>query len=203
MSVAMALVDYIPVALFLAGAVILQRTLYSLMSKGAFALFSAGTITVFVAGLFKATWKLLYAAGICDFAALNKCFFPMQTTGFVLAGLGMIALICHKQGKNTMYAAAPPVFASSMPFVFLMVFGVAAMDVCLCIVAKRRKHTLSALLYILSFMFTLAMGYLSSKDFAEASMNWIAEGVNTVGQLLFFLGAYLMREKKQTAKNNR
>ena len=58
MSVAMALVDYIPVALFLASAIILQRTLYGVMSKGAFALFSAGTITVFVAGLFKATWKL-------------------------------------------------------------------------------------------------------------------------------------------------
>ena len=194
MSIAMALVDYIPVALFLAGAIILQRALYSAMSKGAFALFSAGTITVFVAGLFKASWKLLYAAGICDFVALNKCFFPMQTTGFVLAGLGMIALLCHNQGKNTMYAAAPPVFASSMPFVFLMVFGVAAMDVCLCVVAKRRKKTLSAVLFIVSFVFTLGMGYLSSRDFSQASMNWIAEGVNTVGQLLFFIGAWNMRE---------
>ncbi len=194
MSIAMALVDYIPVALFLAGAIILQRVLYSAMSKGAFALFSAGTITVFVAGLFKASWKLLYAAGICDFVALNKCFFPMQTTGFVLAGLGMIALLCHNQGKNTMYAAAPPVFASSMPFVFLMVFGVAAMDVCLCVVANRRKKTLSAVLFIVSFVFTLGMGYLSSRDFSQASMNWIAEGVNTVGQMLFFIGAWKMRE---------
>ncbi len=194
MSIAMALVDYIPVALFLAGAIILQRALYPVMSKGAFALFSAGTITVFVAGLFKASWKLLYAAGICDFVALNKCFFPMQTTGFVLAGLGMIALICHNQGKNTMYAAAPPVFASSMPFVFLMVFGVAAMDVCLCIVAGRRKKRLSAVLFIISFIFTLGMGYLSSRDFTQASMNWIAEGVNTVGQMLFFIGAWRMRE---------
>lgn len=194
MSIAMALADYIPVALFLAGAVILQRTLYPAMSKGAFALFSAGTITVFVAGLFKASWKLLYAANICDFVALNKCFFTMQTTGFVLAGLGMIALLCHSQGKNTVYAAVPPVFASSMPFVFLMVFGVAAMDICLCVVAKRHKKTLSAVLFIVSFVFTLGMGYLSSRDFSQASMNWIAEGVNTVGQMLFFFGAWRMRD---------
>lgn len=197
MSVAMALVDYIPVALFLASAIILQRTLYGVMSKGAFALFSAGTITVFVAGLFKATWKLLYALEICDFVALNKCFFPMQTTGFVLAGLGMIALLCHKQGKGTIYAAVPPVFVSSMPFVFLMVFGVAAMDICLCIEAKRRKCVLSSALFIISFVFTLGMGYLSSRDFTQASMNWIAEGVNTVGQLLFFTGACFMREKSR------
>ena len=55
MSVPMAIVDFIPVGLFLAAAVILQRDLYNKMSKGAFALFSAGTITVFVAGCFKAT----------------------------------------------------------------------------------------------------------------------------------------------------
>ena len=53
-SVAMALVDFIPVILFAAGAVILQRGLYSKMSKGAFALFAAGTIDVIFAGALKA-----------------------------------------------------------------------------------------------------------------------------------------------------
>ena len=62
-SISMALVDYIPVALFAAAAVILLRDLYDKMSKGAFALFSAGVIDVTLAGALKATWKLLYAAG--------------------------------------------------------------------------------------------------------------------------------------------
>ena len=65
----MALVDYVPVLLFAAAAMLLQRDLYDKMSKGAFALFAAGTINIFCAGLLKATWKLLYAAGVCDFAA--------------------------------------------------------------------------------------------------------------------------------------
>jgi hypothetical protein len=38
------------------------------------------------------------------------------------------------------------------------------------------------------------MGYLSSKDFAEASMNWIAEGVNVVGQGTLLLGVYLLHK---------
>jgi hypothetical protein len=38
------------------------------------------------------------------------------------------------------------------------------------------------------------MGYLSSRDFAEASMNWIAEGVNVVGQGALLTGAVLLHK---------
>ena len=38
------------------------------------------------------------------------------------------------------------------------------------------------------------MGYLSAKDFAQASMNWIAEGVNIVGQGAFLAGALLLHK---------
>ena len=100
MSLPMAIVDFIPVILFLMAAMTLLHDLYHLMSKGAFALLSAGLIIISVAGFFKATWKLLYALNICDFAALNSAFFPMQSTGFLLGGLGMIALMFFRQ-KNT------------------------------------------------------------------------------------------------------
>ena len=95
-SVAMALVDCIPVILFCAGAVLLQRDLYNKMSKGAFALFSAGTINIIMAGALKAVYKLLYAVGVCDFEPLNAMFFPVQSIGFLLAGIGIIAMICFK-----------------------------------------------------------------------------------------------------------
>ena len=80
-TVIMALVDYIPVLLFLIAALILQHDLYNKMSKGCFALFAAGTIDIFIAGALQATWKLLYAAGICDFRALNTFFMPAQSLG--------------------------------------------------------------------------------------------------------------------------
>ena len=71
-SVPMALVDYFPVAFFAIAAVILMRDLYNKMSKGAFAIFSAGMLNVTLAGALKATYKLLYAAGVCDFKALSE-----------------------------------------------------------------------------------------------------------------------------------
>lgn len=195
-SISMALVDYIPVIFFAIASVILMRDLYNKMSKGAFALFSAGAINVTLAGALKATYKLLYAAGICNFEALNNMFFPVQSIGFVLAGVGILAMISHRQGDKVslLAAAAPPVFKGTFVFVVLMVAGLGIMDTVLCILcAKLKKHSIIALL-VLSFVCSLCMGYLSSKDFAKASMNWIAEGVNVLGQGSLLLSVCLMHK---------
>lgn len=195
MSVPMACVDFVPVILFLTASVILQRDLYNKMSKGAFALFSAGTIVVFVAGCFKALWKLLYALGICDFEALNRTFFPMQTTGFLLAALGMLALLFHKQGRNIAYSAAvPAVYTGTMMFVVLMVLGVLCLDGALMVIAARRKKPAALILYAVSFVFIMGMGYLSSKDFSNPMMNWIGEVVNIAGQGTFLWGTWILHK---------
>ncbi len=193
-SVSMALVDYIPVIFFAIAAVILQRDLYNKMSKGAFALFAAGTINVTCAGALKATWKLLYALGVCDFEALNAMFFPVQSIGFLLAGIGILAMLTHKQSKNAAFAVAPPVFSGTFVFVGLMVAGLGIMDAVLCIIAAKLKKPALIAIFVLSFVCSLCMGYLSSQDFAEASMNWIAEGVNVVGQGTLLLGVYLLHK---------
>ena len=191
-SVAMALVDYIPVLLFATAGVILMRDLYSKMSKGAFALFAAGVIDVTIAGALKATWKLLYAAGICDFAALNAMFFPVQSIGFLLAGIAMLAMLVHPQTERAALAVAPPVFTGTFVFVGLMVAGLGIMDTVLCILAAKLKKPWLIAVFAVSFVCSLGMGYLSSKDFADAAMNWIAQGVNVVGQGLLLVGAVLL-----------
>jgi len=210
-SVSMALVDYVPVVFFAVAAVILMRDLYNKMSKGAFALFAAGTINVTCAGALKATYKLLYALGICDFEALNAMFFPVQSIGFLLAGIGMFAMIAFRQTKPTVYAStlimapvvaaevveaqvAPPVFSGTFVFVGLMVAGLGVMDVVLCILAVKLKKPALIVLFVVSFVCSLGMGYLSSQDFAQASMNWIAEGVNIVGQGTLLFGAVFMHK---------
>ena len=190
----MALVDCIPVIFFAIAAVILQRDLYNKMSKGAFALFAAGTINVTCAGALKATWKLLYALGVCDFEALNAMFFPVQSIGFLLAGIGILAMLTHKQSKSTALAVAPPVFSGTFVFVGLMVAGLGIMDTVLCILAGKLKKPALIAIFVISFVCSLCMGYLSSQDFAEASMNWIAEGVNVIGQGTLLLGVCLLHK---------
>lgn len=193
-SISMALVDYIPVIFFALASILLMLDLYNKMSKVAYALFAAGTINITAAGALKATYKLLYAAGICNFEALNAMFFPVQSIGFLLAGLGMILLLCQKQSKNAVFAAAPPVFSGTFVFVGLMVAGLGLMDVCLCVLSAKLKKPWLMALFVLSFICSLGMGYLSSQNFAQASMNWIAEGVNVVGQGTLLIGVYMMHK---------
>ncbi|MBR4162725.1 MAG: hypothetical protein IKR11_04320 [Solobacterium sp.] len=192
MTLPMAIADYIPVILFLIASMTLLHDLYHAMSKGAFALFSAGVILIFTAGLFKATWKLLYALNICDFVALNNAFFPMQSTGFVLGALGIIGFLFFKQNKA--FAVVPPVYTSSLIFVIFTIFGTFCMWMGLAWISSKMKEKKAALLFILSFICMLGMGYLSSKDFANPLMNWIGEIINNIGMILLFIGVRILHK---------
>ncbi len=106
-SISMALVDYIPVILFFLATANLMRDLYGKMTKASFALFAAGSLDITIAGALKATYKLLYAAGLCDFEPLNAMFFPTQSIGFLLAGIGILMMLL-KKGKGKAALALPP-----------------------------------------------------------------------------------------------
>ena len=193
-SVPMAIVDFIPVFLFGIACFILIKSFTKDMNKAQFALFSCGVIDVFVAGFLKATYKLLYASNICDFEALNKMFFPVQSIGFLLAGIGLIWYVL--KNKKTYMLSAPPVFSGTFLFVGFMCGGLLLMDIALCVIARRMKKSTYMILFIVSFICSLCMGYLSSQDFAKASMNWIAEGVNIVGQGALLAGVLLLEKNK-------
>lgn len=188
MSISLALFDYVPVGIFLASVLILQCDLQNKMNSGVFAMFSAGTLMVFCAGFFKATWKLLYYAGICDFEKLSQCFMPMQGTGFLLAALAMLLMLCFGKRTKAMSAAVPAVFSGTMIFVSFMCLGIVTIGGSLAVIAAGMKKKAIIPLFVLAIVGMLGMGYLSSKDFTQASMNWIAEGVNTFAQSMFLLG---------------
>ncbi len=162
------------------------------MPKYAFACFAAGTIDAFIAGFLKATWKLLYAAGICDYYVLNDLFLPVQYLGLLLAGLGVIlTLTTH---RTRMLSMAPPLYSGRFIFITMMVAGLGAMYAGLCVVAVRMKKKNAVVLLALSFLLCLGMGYLASRNGASAAANWTAESVNCVGQLLL-LGGVLTLHK--------
>lgn len=192
-TIAMALVDYIPVVFFGYGAAVLMQCLYNKMTKASFSLFAAGSINVFMAGFLKATYKLLYAANICDFDPLNSMFFPVQALGFLLAGTGIIVMYVRRK-HLPMYAVAPVVWKGTFLFVGFMVIGLGMMDAGLCYLAAKLKKSGIIGIYVVSFVCCLAMGYLSSRDFTQASMNWIAQGINVVGQGCFMWGALSLRK---------
>lgn len=194
-SIAMALVDFIPVILFVIASAIMQNDLYNKMSKASFALLSAGLVNVFAAGGLKALYKLLYAANICDFEPLNAMFFPVQSMGFMMAGMGMMLMFWKKRKYGvTTLSVAPVVYKGTFIFVGLMVIGLACMETGLGYFAIKMKKRSALGLFVFSFVCSLCMGYLSSKDFVQASMNWIAEMVNIMGQGCLLWGVLILHK---------
>ena len=184
----MGLMDFVPVAFFGVTAVILLQDLYNKMCKGAYALLAAGTINVFTAGFCKALWKLLYAAGICDFAALEHMFLPLNSLGLLLVGLSLIGMLCFKSKNVVALSAAPAVFSGSMVFIMMMVLGLGGICAVMSILAARMKKKGTIVLFVLSFVCAMGMGYMSSKDSTLAWVNWVEQSINTVSQLCLMIG---------------
>ena len=180
-TIEMALVDYIPVILFAIAGVILARDLKNKMGGLNHLIFSLGMTAIAVAGAAKASWKLLVAANIADIQILNKMFMPTQSVGFLLAGLALILMLMAK--KNRLNGV------NTFVFIGMMVAGLALIDTVLAILAAKLKKGGAVALFIISFLCSLCMGYLSSRDFTEAIWNWIAQCVNIVGQGALLLGA--------------
>lgn len=180
-TVPMALADYIPVILFLLGTQIIAGDLKHRISSISWWLFTIGILMVTAAGALKATYKLLCALNIADVTWMTKQFFSNQAIGFLLAGIGLTIGVTSLKGKT--FALIP-----TMALVGIMVIGLGAMDASLAFLASRLKKRSALVCFIVSFFLCLGMGYLSSKDFTQASMNWIAQGVNLAGQLLLYIG---------------
>ena len=85
-----------------------------------------------------------------------------------------------------------PVFKGTFVFVSLMVLGLGMLYAGLCALSAKLKKPALIALFLFSFVCSLGMGYLSTRDFAQASMNWIAQGVNVVGQGAMLAGVLLL-----------
>ena len=186
-TIPMALMDFVPVVFFGISAVLLLGDLCNKMRKASYILLAAGSVNVFMAGFCKALWKLLYAANICDFAPLEEMFLPVNSLGLLFVGLAMILLLCRK-GKSAVLSVAPPVFAGSMPFIMMMVIGLGGMCTGLSVIAVKMKKAPVMILFILSFVCAMGMGYLSSQDSTQAWVNWAEQSINTVSQACLMLG---------------
>ena len=192
-TVTMAIVDFIPVLLFFMASYIILKDLYNKSLKGVYALMSAGAIMVFLAGLCKATWKILYALNICDFEALDKAFFPMNSLGFMLFFIGMLGFFSKANRKAMAYSVVAP-FTSNMPFVILQVIGCAGVQFCLVHLARKMKQYKAVVCFIIAFVFMLGMGYLSAKFDDSSNMHWMAQITNIISNGSLLVGVLMLHK---------
>lgn len=200
-TVPMALVDCVPVALFMVAAVILMRDLYARLPKGAYALVAAGSIMAFLGGVMKALWKILYATGVVDYVLLDHALFTLQGPGFLLFFLGLTGLfwrggrggVGEKDARRAALAAAPAATTTSIPFIVMQVAGLGGAQVLLAVCGARRGSRLAPVAFALAFVFMLGMGYLGAKFDDSSAMHWVAQLTNTLSMACFLWGTLLLR----------
>ena len=212
--------DILPVVFFLLGSIILLRTLYSKRVKGCYCLLAAGSIRVFSAGILKALHKIVMGSFQVDYIILDKQFTPTQSIGFILL---FLALLGRFTLKNTKYVqektraitlpvlalflaeeikigdSGLPAFTNSWPFLAIRIIGAGGFLVRLTIISFKRKRIPEAVLFLVSIVLMVSMGYLSTKRGYEGA--WMQISCNVLYQLCFFIGCLLLKKHKLEEAN--
>ncbi len=207
--------DLIPVIFFLLGSIILLRALYHKMVKGCYCLLAAGSIMIVSAGSLKALHKILMGIARIDYIILDKQFTPTQSIGFFLLFLALLGMFTAKnkdnikpeklsvfalptllfflaqEGETPLGDSGLPAFTNLWPFLIMMIFGAAGFLVLLVIVSVKMHTKIEPILFSLSLIFMIGMGYLSTKRTFEGA--WMQISCNVVYQLTFFLGCFLLK----------
>jgi hypothetical protein len=149
----------------------------------------AGTLLVFLGGALKATWKLLYVTGTADIQWMSQIQFVLLAPGF-LAMLVAIILVTRRQkarDKLPMLGMA----AWKIPLVATMTICSVGAQGILAYIAFRRSVRIAGALFALAVLCTLGMGGMASGE-QTVARQWIEEIVNSVGQISFAVGSYLL-----------
>ncbi|PKN95117.1 MAG: hypothetical protein CVU44_00085 [Chloroflexi bacterium HGW-Chloroflexi-6] len=193
-SLSLALVDFIPSIAFAAGAAFLIQLVWRECGKVCASLMLAGSVLVFLAGFFKALWKLLYAAEVANILILSELQFVLLAPGFVLMLISVVQL--SRLGRKAP-ASALLVTPWKIPFLFVMVLSSLGIHGILTYTCFQRNTKWAAIGFIIAFLSVLAMGGMASAE-QTISLQWIAESVNSLGQVGFAVGCYLLYRASTT-----
>lgn len=196
-SIPMAIVDFLPVLFYYLAAILVAKDLYNKVPRATYSLLSAGAIMCFIGGAFKAIWKILFVFGI-NYPFFYTALFPMQAPGFCLYFVGLILALRQTKGKiggDSLKLVTATTVTTSLPMIAFQTLGSIGSLVCLTVFAKRMKKPLAIVCFVLSVVFLLLMGYLGATlDSSLSWANWVEQGVNTAGQVFFYIGALILHK---------
>jgi len=193
-SLPLALLDFVPNLAFLVGAYFLVKLAGREKPNLCTMLMAAGTGLVFLAGMFKAIWKLLFTLSIADITLFAEQQFVLDAFGFLLM-LGAVVLL----SRASRQPATAPLLAMApwkIPFLATMVICNLGVYGMLATLAFRRRIPAGGALFALAIVCMLSMAGLSSGE-QTVSKQWIEEIINTIGQSSFGLGAFLLYQHSE------
>lgn len=206
----MAIFDYIPVLFFLCSGILVQHYLKRKISLHLYIFLLIGIIIVFLAGFSKATHKVILKGLDKDITLIITLFLPFQSFGSILYGL---SVFCSHYSKFfikkffIIYIFTPIliviiIFSNRIVYIIILFIGFSFLTIGLTRYAYQKDVKVCVVLYILSFLANIAMGAISNEDFESSVVTWIAEGINTLGQLLFLYSTFLLYRIEMRNESN-
>ena len=206
----LALLDYAPVVLTLAGQWLLLMALAEPF-RGVLGYAACGAAMMFAGGFCKASWKTIIAASQKDIRWMEHALFPLLAPGAALfawatwqaqrqlagdaidAGTVIVPLLV----SAALLAASLPRLPKSkkwfLPLVVLLTVSMGAIAANAALMARGSGHALAAALFVASFAVSLVTAGLARRT-ATIGAQWVMEWANTGSALLFVLGALQMGE---------
>jgi len=188
--VSLALFDFVPTFAFLVGAFYLVKTAVICRGRPSSRMLMGGALLVFLGGFTKAAWKFMVAV---EFAVI----FWLSQLQFILSGIGFlgmcVAVIYMVRGRRKVQTSGilPAMAMWKIPFLFIMTLSSLGAEGILAYLAFKRGLKFAGAAFAVGVMGLLAMGSLASAE-QTIAMQWIEEGVNTIGQLGFMVGCMLL-----------
>ena len=188
-TLGLSLLDFLPNLAFLVNAYFLVRLVRLRNNSFQIAAMIAGTSLVFLGGTLKAFWKLLYTIGIGDFQLLSEIQFVLIAPGFLLMLVSLILFI--RQEKKTNGTALNTIAPWKIPLLAIMTVSSLGVLGILGYLAFRRKAYWAGIMFIVAVICMLSMAGLAGGE-QTVARQWIEEGINSLGQITWAFGSYLL-----------
>jgi hypothetical protein len=188
----LALFNFIPVIAFLIGAYYLVSITSRLCAKSCKWLTLIGSLLIVLAGVFKATWKLLFTLGWANILWMSDSQFILMAIGYLMVFIAMILLACNLRSK---YENLPALLMASWKIPFLTVMTLASLGTYIILIYFSLKHgsRLGAISFLLGLIFLLSMGALASGE-QTIARQWLEQWINACAQIGFALGVWLLHQ---------
>lgn len=209
-SVGLALYDYFP-SIFTGLALFFVAQMVHRADKTNQGLAIIGGSLVVLAGVLKATWKLIMATSGQDVVILSEIMFPLMAPGFLLVAFAVWSAMRQTHGKTSpRYVWLMPLaiigFTIAIaayrtliletprgyffPFLMLATFSNIGLTVLLIREALRQERRGVALLFLVNIGMVFALQPIAAMPDKSIAIHWFEQTLTTGGAAAFALGAF-------------
>lgn len=197
-TVILALEDYVPTLLALAGFWLLGAASAAIDQRAAVA-GRGGAVLIGLGGVAKSTWKLILATFGADVHWLEQSLFPLMAAGALLVLWSLHTTLRGRRAPWWPYAlvgvgvaGAAGALGSVQPAFVAATTGVTAISVLGAVLAGRRRAWGAVALYVLGIVAVTSLVPLRNHPQHETlGFQWLEQGTNTLAQAVFLTAALL------------